>query len=205
MSLLAMTELKHPYYHGFDGEDKFVFENFSLPQIGVFVDVGAGPDGIEGSNTYFLERNGWTGPVIDGDPRNFDDLKRNRNNAINAVVSNKEDKTNYWMAEDDTDISGLERTDGNQGTSREVIPIKLEKLLEENNIGKINLLSLDTEGTERDVWKSFDHQKHKPDIIIIEFYTQGKADTGLVSFFKDYGYFYKARVGANLIFYGRWE
>src|SRR3990167_8861423 len=100
MSLLAMTELKHPYYHGFDGEDKFVFENFSLPQIGVFVDVGAGPDGIEGSNTYFLEQNGWTGLAIDGDPRNFPDLKKNRKNVICAVVSNKEEKTNYWMAED---------------------------------------------------------------------------------------------------------
>ena len=205
MKLLSMVELKHPYYHGFDAEDKFLFENFSLPEIGTFVDIGAGPDGIEGSNTYFLERNGWTGLAIDGDSRNLDDLKKNRENAICAVVSNKGDKTTFWRAENDTDISGLEKTEGNQDTSIEVIPVKLEKLLEENHIGKINLLSIDTEGTERDVWESFDHLKHKPDIVIIEFYSQGKVDSGLVKYFKEYSYFYKARIGANLIFYGRWE
>ena len=36
-------ELKYVYYHATDGEDKFIYENFFLPDMGVFVDVGAGP------------------------------------------------------------------------------------------------------------------------------------------------------------------
>ena len=39
-----------------DNEDILLNETGVLPEKGVFVDVGAGPDGIRGSNTYFFEQ-----------------------------------------------------------------------------------------------------------------------------------------------------
>lgn len=54
--------------------------------------------------------------------------------------------------------------------------LKLETLLAKYNIGAIDLLDIDVEGTELEVWKSFDYTKHKPKVVIIESYTLGLSD-----------------------------
>ena len=54
------------------GQDKWVSERvFAGVTDGYFVDVGSA-DGIEGSNTFALERKGWRGICIDPFPTNMD-------------------------------------------------------------------------------------------------------------------------------------
>ena len=48
--------------------------------------------------------------------------------------------------------------------------------MEKHNIGIIDLLDIDVEGTELDVWQTFDYEKHKPKVVIVEYYTFGLAD-----------------------------
>lgn len=187
-------------YHGNDLEDKFIVENFDLKDKGVFVDIGAGPNGVQGNNTYFFEKNGWDGLVIDGDPRVYSEMLKTRTRPIEAVISNDETVRSYFMNEKTPDLSGLVNYPDNSSRSIKVIPIKLEKILEQNNIDKIDLLSVDTEGTETDVLDSMDFDKHRPEIIIAEFLTQGNVHTEIQPYLKEKGYRYVARVGPNLIF-----
>lgn len=193
-------KINYEKFHGNDLEDKFIYENFDLPEHGVFVDVGAGPDGIQGSNTYFFERNGWTGLTIDGDPRAYPLLTKNRNTAIKAVISSSKDEVNYHMNELTSDLSGIRMYKDNLAYSVKVTPRTLEEILDEHKIEKIDLLSVDTEGTETDVLKSFDIDKYKPTIVIIEYITQGLIDKNAGDYLLSKGYELFSSVGANLIF-----
>lgn len=192
--------LDYIYYHANDLEDKFIVENFDLPESGTFVNVGAGPDGIQGSNTYILERNGWSGLVIDGDPRAYEQMKLNRKKAVLAVVSGDSGETNYYLGGEAPDTSGLKETDANSGEAIRIKPRTLESILKENNIGKIDFLSIDTEGTEIDVWNSFDYKEHTPWLVLVEFITQGIADTSILRMIRECGYRFIARLGPNLLF-----
>jgi 2-polyprenyl-3-methyl-5-hydroxy-6-metoxy-1,4-benzoquinol methylase len=76
---------------------------------------------------------------------------------------------------------------------------KLESLLKD--VGQIDILSIDTEGTEIDAFESMDWEKHKPQILIIEFVTSGKVNTEIETYFTAKGYKCDGIVGANLIFH----
>ena len=70
------TEIKYNRFHSQFGEDRYIYKNIDLPEKGIFVDVGAGHP-IYLSNTYFFEKNGWTGVCIDADPNQYEYLKKN--------------------------------------------------------------------------------------------------------------------------------
>ncbi len=60
--------------------------------------------------------------------------------------------------------------------SIQVRAVKLETLLDKYNITEIDLLDIAVEGSELEVWKSFDYEKHRPKVVIIEYYTLGLPD-----------------------------
>src|SRR5262245_45077776 len=70
-------DLRYRWFHGQFGEDRWVFQHLAPPDHGVFVDVGAGHP-VALSNTYFFERNGWTGLCIDADPVQYERLRGRR-------------------------------------------------------------------------------------------------------------------------------
>ncbi len=47
--------------------------------------------------------------------------------------------------------------------------ITIEELLDHENVGKIDFMSLDVEGNEMDVLSMFDFEKHVPSIVIVEY------------------------------------
>jgi len=71
-------QTRHMPQHSQVGQDLWVLEVFDQLKGGYFVDVGA-YDGVQLSNTYWLERRfGWTGILIEANPRIFRMLERNR-------------------------------------------------------------------------------------------------------------------------------
>jgi hypothetical protein len=116
---LSAADAQYTRFHSQFGEDRYIYNNIDLPANGTFVDVGAGHP-IHLSNTYFFEKNGWTGVCIDADPKQYD--------LLTAVI------------------------------------------------GAIDILDLDVEGTELDVWPTFDYDKHRPRVVVIEHSTFGLAD-----------------------------
>lgn len=155
-----------PYYAQW-GEDRWLIEHLVPPSTGVFVDVGAG-DGVRGSNSLYFENRGWRGLCIDADPRNHDALQRRACAVETCGVSAAPGTRTFGMYAHKPSWSGLDR----RGPDYQAIDIEchtLRGLLSRHEINEIDLLSIDVEGTELDAWGSFDPDRHRPSIVIIEF------------------------------------
>ncbi|XTZ15383.1 FkbM family methyltransferase [Micromonospora echinospora] len=155
-----------PYFSQW-GEDRWLVEHLIVPTSGVFVDVGAG-DGVRGSNSLYFETVGWTGLCVDPDPRNRAALTRRTCPVRVCAVSALSGQQTFSMYDPKPSWSGL----GDRGTGYTTMMVDcrpLEDLLTEVGIDGIDLLSIDVEGTELDVWSSFDPDRHHPGVVIIEY------------------------------------
>jgi len=207
LSRLDDKKVKYNRFHSQFGEDRYIYKNVDLPEKGVFVDVGAGHP-IYLSNTYFFEKNGWTGVCIDADPNQHKYLKKERANVEWAAIAAEEGEVEFSQAYSPT-YSSTVKKEAYKGLMKipfkktiRVPSLKLETVLEKYNIGIIDLLDIDVEGTELDVWKTFDYEKHKPKVIIIEYYTFGLADNSqnIKDFFSKLPYKLVYTTCANFIF-----
>ncbi|MEV4716668.1 FkbM family methyltransferase [Micromonospora noduli] len=156
----------HPYL-GQWGEDRWIVDHLAVPAQGVFVDVGAG-DGVRGSNSLYFERLGWTGLCVDPDPRNRAPLAKRSCVVRHCAVSDTAGEQTFSQHDAKPSWSGL----GDRGHGYTVITVRclrLEDLLRDLGIERIDLLSIDVEGAELDVWSSFDPAEHRPGIVIIEY------------------------------------
>lgn len=153
------------------GEIKWASRNLALPAIGTFVEVGAS-DGLENSNTVELEDRGWRGVLIEPHPRSAEKLYAHRPLAKIvqcAVASTERDDAEFFLNDDPT-WSGL--LEGRSlGHSVPIVQRRLDNVLAELHIDRVDLLSIDTEGTELDAWAS--RGSFNPRVVIIEFLTAG--------------------------------
>ena len=140
---------------------------------GVFIELGAG-DGVDKSNTLAFEQKlGWTGLLIEPSTSLYQQLRQNRPNAkcVNTCVA-------AGAIQKDFVDSGL-----NSGTSSKhrlmtsakgrslMMCESLSKLIDIHlgHLGsKIDYLSLDVEGSELEILRHFDFQKHQVDVMSIE-------------------------------------
>jgi FkbM family methyltransferase len=192
------TMLQRPMtYHSQHGEDRWIVHNCVLPDSGVFVEMGAG-DGIELSNTYHFEQRGWTGLLIEPNPFVREALHRNRKCAImHCAIGNPEESRPYFVHR----IPGWSGFDRG-GRQVDVEVKRLDTALMDAGITHIDLLSLDTEGTELEIWRTFDHRRWNPRIVIVEFDTVGLPSTeeSTKHVFKSCDFQLIHRTKGNLIF-----
>lgn len=167
------------------GEDRWLFENDHLPEHGYFVDVGAF-DGVNLSNTMMLEEMGWSGIGIEADPRSWVPLLRNRKCDVflGAAAGQRGSLEFDCTAEPSHSGVGRNATSslGAGGTIR-VPALRLSDIIAAYTDGPyptIDLLSLDTEGTELEVWGSGgftdyagEPRPQSPWIVVIEWETAG--------------------------------
>lgn len=204
---LNRSDKKYTKFCSQFGEDRWIFEHINLPENGVFVDVGAGHP-VHLSNTYFFERNGWTGLCIDADPTQYEVLKRQRANVEWSAISPEEGEIEFsqsYLPELSSTLSRSEYNKWMKVSLKETIQVpsvRLETLLEKYRIAEIDLLDIDVEGTELEVWKTFDYKKHNPKVVIVEYYTLGLPDhsTEIKNFFLDLSYQLVHTTCSNFIF-----
>jgi FkbM family methyltransferase len=188
-----------PYFSQF-GEDKWIVDNLPFPSNGVFVDVGAS-DGVFGNNTYFFERLGWQGLCIDADPSHHASLRANRKLVETCAVSSFRGEIEFYRHNTIPTWSGIYQR-GEEYTPIKVQAFTLEDLLALHNISKIDMLSIDVEGSEIDVWNSFKPKLHQPEVIIIE-YSDSRPfcrKTDIISVITNYPYRLVHTTPTNLIF-----
>lgn len=155
-----------PYFAQW-GEDRWLAEHLAVPARGVFVDVGAG-DGVRGSNSRFFEDLGWTGLCVDPDPRNHEVLAERRCAVRACAVASQPGQRTFSLYDHKPSWSGL----GDRGDGYTTITVecrRLDDLLAEVGIGRVDLLSIDVEGDEMDVWSSFGEAHTEPGILIVEY------------------------------------
>lgn len=158
-------------YYSQSNQDKWVEGIFDKKRRGFFLDVGA-YDGIQTSNTYYLEQElGWKGICIEANREIFEQLKINRPKAINVnkVVSDIE---GYIKFGQDKIAGEFERGWLIEADTLQNILIKCQapKL--------IDYLSIDIEGHELTALKNFPFNEWNIGAITIEhnLYMDGPAN-----------------------------
>lgn len=155
---------------------------FPYKTDGTFVEVGAN-DGKTGSFTYNLASMGWYGLNFEPVPRLYELCcmnHKNHTNVKNFPIGIGEKSCSKVIIDADT----LSSIDGDTIETYREIPqfssyfkenkshtIQIEtlnKILEENDVTKIDMLVLDVEGYEENVLKGFSIDVYKPSVIIIE-------------------------------------
>ena len=149
-----------------------LYECDGIPHITptTFVEFGA-TNGIDGSNTYLLEREyGWRGLVAEPNPVYHEDLRRNRIAPVDTrCVYNTTGASMDFLLTPASDLStlvGYENSDYNAdrrvgGQSIKVETVTLFDLLEQHQMPRdIDFVSIDTEGTEPEILAKFFEQNN---------------------------------------------
>lgn len=155
------------------GEDKFIAEHIFMPRWGVlpkwgtYVDLGcAHPQRY--SNTAFLRDLGWRGLAVDGNRdywQHWGPEMAGHTHFVHAVVADGQPVP--FIKHENSAISRI-------GEGGEMVESRtLQSILDEYQIGRIDVLSLDLEGAEFDAFQTFNLQRHLPWIIVAEFNTAG--------------------------------
>lgn len=173
------------YYSQFE-EDVFLNEKiFKNKKNGTYIELGA-LDGVLYSNTKFFEDTlNWTGILIEPHPDKFLLLEKNRPNnfLFNSLISCNEEPLEFrYFVDDGAAVSGVENTlsqhhfDDYFNNSKNIElkqnkifinPTKFSDIIHKTNFTHIDLLSLDVEGHEYEVLKSWDFSI-PIDVILIE-------------------------------------
>ncbi len=162
----------------FDGEaaeQQLVQEFFEHSTNGVFVEVGAN-EPITRSATWHLEQLGWTGLLVEPVPSCAAHLREQRQaRVVEAACSNTaHDGTTARLhvaggvGEHSSLLPELSEPLSRTGQFVEVRVAALNTLLAEAQIKHIDYLSVDTEGTEIDVFDGLDLERYQPKLILLE-------------------------------------
>jgi FkbM family methyltransferase len=193
-------------YHSQFSQDKIAHDLF-FPgkRDGFFVDVGA-HDGKIFNNTLFFETAlNWRGINVEPIPSVFQTLCQNRPNCINincavSDVSGTADFTRITgysemlsgitSAYQPSHIMRIEdevATKGGEVHHDTVVTRRLDEILSEHNASHVDLLSVDVEGGELQVFKSIDFDKVEIDVIVFECnYPDTKKET--IDYLREKGY-----------------
>ncbi len=165
-------------------QDLWVAYETRMKRGGFFVEFGA-IDGIEASNSYALEQQlGWHGIVAEPARRWHEAIARNRTCAIDQRCvwmrtgeTVRFNQTPLWALSTIDEYSGRDgRGDKRAAGERyDVETVSLTDLLDHWRAPRrIDYLSIDTEGSEYDILRSFDWDRYEIGLITVELFN---ADT----------------------------
>jgi FkbM family methyltransferase len=166
---------------GADGIDEKL-ERYLDIDAGFFVEAGAN-DGVNFSNTYYLERaRGWTGVLVEGIPALHRACVRHRprshvvNCALVAPEAEGELVTMHYSNLQSIIAGALPyehveaglRSQGERTYDVQVPGRTLNSVLDDVNPARFDLLVLDVEGYEPEVLRGLDLERHAPSFALIE-------------------------------------
>ena len=156
-----------------DEEARLKADFFSTTARGYFVDVGANAP-QDGSQTWELERQGWTGVLIEPQPDLAERLRGARRAEVFGVAcstpENAGKKLPLYLAgiqsslEPDFYVAGVQRSG-----MCEVEIMTLDQVLRDANAPRpLDFVSIDVEGHDVDVLLGFDLAHWQPRLLLIE-------------------------------------
>lgn len=154
-----------PSYSQSSKQDTMVKSLFDGKKNGYFIDLAAN-DAVDMSNTFVLERDlGWDGLCIEANHRYLWRLAARKCQVIAAVVSAKDNKlVDFSFRGADSGIVGTRSVDSETRSS-----VTLERILDEFGApAKIDYLSLDVEGAEEEIMRSFPFGRYIFSMITVE-------------------------------------
>jgi len=185
MQGLIMTKRKIPTQEEKNQDHQlhvdWVLEKTNFKRNGFFVEMGA-VDGIRLSNTLILERDySWSGILAEPDPRHHESLKNNRPSSsieFDCVWNQTGQTKTFLQSKEIKDQRSTLSHFVDEGRAQrllkkwptiEVKTISLLDMLDKHNAPKyIDYFSLDTEGSEYQILRTFDFSKYKFGLITVE-------------------------------------
>lgn len=192
-----------PFYSQ-HGEDILLAEIFKN-DTGICVEVGAN-DGVTYSNTKYLEENGWTCLLVEPTPRLCENIRNTRSGRLfECAASDSEGEIILYMSEEHDLFSSVEKqatmADELARSDLAILPVRvaarrLDSILEEAGVDRLDMASIDVEGHEYSVLKGFDLDRFNPRILIIEDSTDLQVSS-VETFLMQKGYYRFYRSGGN--------
>lgn len=165
------VQTPEPEFFAQFGEDRLLWQYFNQKKEGFFVEVGANhPTWC--SQTCFFERQGWRGILVEPLPENCRLLREQRpgSRVFQLALGAPEQRghATFHVACEMNSLSGLQPDEEREYTQVEVEVRTLDDVLEECAAPRIDLLSIDVEGTELDVLRGFAIERYRPAVLLLE-------------------------------------
>lgn len=202
---------QHQLYFSQAGQDRHLHNRFFKDRTaGVFVEIG-GYNGFEGSNCLFLEKfRGWTGVIVEASERLARQIPQTRSQpVIHAAIMDRDGTAEFieitsgytqmgGLAEsyDESTIEAVRRRQQHEERKVEVPAMRLDTLLRDSGLSKIDYLSVDAEGAERLILGPFDFDEFDISVITTE-NNSGSEDGSLADILKPAGYRLDAILGVD--------
>ena len=202
-------------YYSQSWQDRFLdLIIFKKKENGFFVDIGA-YDGKTLSNTLFFEtRRNWTGICVEPIPSSFEKLINNRNcKCINACIGESEEKVSFIHIIGDSEmlsgicnlydkrhIERIEKEINENCGNKEIIEVqsyKLDTILRQNNVKNIDYLSIDAEGSEKQILEDINFSENDIKVLTVE---NNYNDNSIRVLLKNNGYVFIGKLDADDVF-----
>lgn len=203
---------KKSKYYGQWGTDRVIESYFPNGYVGKAIDVGAA-DGVKGSNTLYFEERGWGVLCIEPNPEYWESLRERRGHVVMCAcgaASKIDEMTVFQIGEDKilSSVSSLRPdprlVDAHKTVIKSSWALWVEvKALNEVLVnfisepgwipceadyarrGRVDFVSIDTEGTELDVLKGFNLNFFDVFLLVIE---NNYEDPEIEEYLKERGY-----------------
>lgn len=188
------------------GEDVLLKDIFRERAQGTYVDVGACHP-IFLSNTYALYRQGWRGVAIDANASMCEAFAKFRPNDrfIHSAVG-KEGVVTMTMFDNAVFNCTEEHAasvpiEFRKGARSVAVPSKsLAAILDESQVGGVDFLNIDCEGSDLQILESNDWSRWSPEVICVEEHGKNWLQSDLSRFLAGKGYHLQHRLGPSSIF-----
>ena len=197
------------------GQDLVVMELLDNISSGVFIDIGAN-DGLTFSNSLLFEEKGWQGICVEPHPLIFKKLLEQRAcQCVNACIADHDSSADFlavnWPAHmlsgiedfmDERHKTQIDKEIQEKGGGKKRIRVETlspKTLIERYSISQIDFLSVDTEGCELPILKSFlsDSKFPKPKVISVE---NGSRTSSFFDYLSSVGYILHKCVGCDEVY-----
>lgn len=194
-----MNEDKNESYAQW-GDDVLVWDYFKGKTDGVFLEAGANdPKGL--SQTWLLEKRGWTGVLVEPVPECCDKLRAERPGSKvfqKALGSPSQRGILKLVIPSGLTALAAALSEGEKaGEGDRVIEaelITLTEVLDQAGVKHLDYLSLDLEGMELEALQGLDFTRFRPDVVIVE---DRLDNLSRHRFMKEVGYKLVRRNGSN--------
>lgn len=202
------------------GQDAYLYQHFFSDKTdGFFVEVGA-YDGISLSNSLFFEQLGWRGMLIEPHPMYYPKIVENRPNPnvikLNVAAGDRDEIVTFLSVSCPTEhtgmLSGIDKAYDLRHKARiqrevqmyggrvdeTIVNVrKTQSIFDEYNVTYIDYLSIDVEGSEKQVLNGINFDKTFIHVLTVEDnYNDAHA---FITMLKPY-FTYKGNIGHDLLF-----